>query len=48
LLGLSNQWPFAAVDWLVTMRLPREAFVRWVTWWVLASGNALIGRYLST
>lgn len=31
----------------VTMRLSREAFVRLVTWLVLASGIALIGRYLS-
>ena len=29
-------------------RLSREAFVRLVTWLVLASGLALIGRYLST
>ena len=32
----------------VTMKLSREAFVRLVTWLVLASGVALIGRYLST
>ncbi|PTT97314.1 permease, partial [Pseudomonas sp. HMWF031] len=32
----------------LTMRLSREAFVRLVTWLVLASGVALIGRYLST
>ncbi|WP_231423231.1 sulfite exporter TauE/SafE family protein [Pseudomonas sp. Leaf59] len=32
----------------LTMRLSREAFVRGVTWLVLASGLALIGRYLST
>ncbi|WP_259744620.1 TSUP family transporter, partial [Pseudomonas protegens] len=32
----------------LTMRLSREAFVRLVTWLVLASGIALIGRYLST
>lgn len=32
----------------VTMRLSREAFVRLVTCLVLASGLALIGRYLST
>ncbi|WP_395610670.1 sulfite exporter TauE/SafE family protein [Pseudomonas sp. B22129] len=32
----------------LTMRMSREAFVRWVTWLVLASGIALIGRYLST
>ncbi|MBK5536865.1 sulfite exporter TauE/SafE family protein [Pseudomonas sp. TH05] len=32
----------------VTMKLSREAFVRLVTWLVLASGLALIGRYLST
>ncbi|MGV8859765.1 MAG: sulfite exporter TauE/SafE family protein [Pseudomonas sp.] len=30
------------------MKLSREAFVRLVTWLVLASGIALIGRYLST
>ncbi|MCY1465423.1 hypothetical protein D9M71_835630 [compost metagenome] len=29
-------------------RLSREAFVRLVTWLVLASGLALIGRYLSS
>ncbi|KAA5838877.1 sulfite exporter TauE/SafE family protein [Pseudomonas chlororaphis] len=32
----------------LTMRLSREAFVRLVTWLVLASGIALVGRYLST
>ncbi|WP_248764689.1 sulfite exporter TauE/SafE family protein [Pseudomonas protegens] len=32
----------------LTMKLSREAFVRLVTWLVLASGVALIGRYLST
>lgn len=32
----------------LAMRLSREAFVRLVTWLVLASGLALIGRYLST
>jgi uncharacterized membrane protein YfcA len=32
----------------VTMKLSREAFVRLVTWLVLASGVALIWRYLST
>ncbi|WP_225787248.1 sulfite exporter TauE/SafE family protein [Pseudomonas sp. Marseille-P8916] len=32
----------------LTMRLSREAFVRLVTWLVLASGVALIGRYLGT
>ncbi|PRW95800.1 permease, partial [Pseudomonas fragi] len=32
----------------LTMRLSREAFVRLVTWLVLASGIALIGRYVST
>jgi len=32
----------------LTMRLSREAFVRLVTWLVLASGIALIGRYLNT
>ncbi|MFJ2387599.1 sulfite exporter TauE/SafE family protein [Pseudomonas koreensis] len=32
----------------LTLRLSREAFVRLVTWLVLASGIALIGRYLST
>ncbi|HCT07258.1 sulfite exporter TauE/SafE family protein [Pseudomonas sp. P7548] len=32
----------------LTMRMSREAFVRLVTWLVLASGLALIGRYLST
>src|SRR5471030_3487050 len=32
----------------LTMKLSREAFVRMVTWLVLASGIALIGRYLST
>lgn len=32
----------------LTMKLSREAFVRLVTWLVLASGLALIGRYLST
>jgi len=31
----------------LTMRLSREAFVRLVMWLVLASGVALIGRYLS-
>ena len=31
----------------LTHRLSREAFVRLVTWLVLASGLALIGRYLS-
>ncbi|MCL8338678.1 sulfite exporter TauE/SafE family protein [Pseudomonas mosselii] len=31
----------------LTLRLSREAFVRLVTWLVLASGLALIGRYLS-
>ncbi|MCY1436662.1 Sulfite exporter TauE/SafE [compost metagenome] len=31
----------------LTSRLSREAFVRLVTWLVLASGLALIGRYLS-
>lgn len=33
--------------WL-TLRMSREAFVRLVTWLVLASGIALIARYLST
>ncbi|MDM8193866.1 sulfite exporter TauE/SafE family protein [Pseudomonas koreensis] len=32
----------------LTMRLSREAFVRLVTWLVLASGIALIVRYFST
>ena len=32
----------------LTLRMSREAFVRLVTWLVLASGMALIGRYLST
>ncbi|MBV4456843.1 sulfite exporter TauE/SafE family protein [Pseudomonas sp. COR58] len=32
----------------LTARLSREAFVRLVTWLVLASGIALIGRYLGT
>jgi len=32
----------------LTMRLSREAFVRLVMWLVLASGIALVGRYLST
>ena len=32
----------------LTLKLSREAFVRLVTWLVLASGIALIGRYLST
>ncbi|MFW0757946.1 sulfite exporter TauE/SafE family protein [Pseudomonas sp. H11T01] len=32
----------------LTMKLSREAFVRLVTWLVLASGIALITRYLST
>ena len=32
----------------LAMRMSREAFVRWVTWLVLASGIALIGRYVST
>jgi uncharacterized membrane protein YfcA len=32
----------------LTKKLSREAFVRLVTWLVLASGIALIGRYLST
>jgi uncharacterized protein len=31
----------------LTMKLSREAFVRLVTWLVLVSGIALIGRYLS-
>jgi len=31
----------------LTRRLSREAFIRMVTWLVLASGLALIGRYLS-
>ncbi len=31
----------------LTMKLSREAFIRLVTWLVLASGIALIGRYLS-
>ncbi|MFJ9991335.1 sulfite exporter TauE/SafE family protein [Pseudomonas putida] len=31
----------------LTLKLSREAFVRLVTWLVLASGVALIGRYLS-
>ncbi|MCU7241154.1 MULTISPECIES: sulfite exporter TauE/SafE family protein [Pseudomonas] len=31
----------------LTLRLSREAFVRLITWLVLASGLALIGRYLS-
>jgi uncharacterized membrane protein YfcA len=31
----------------LTQRLSREAFIRLVTWLVLASGLALIGRYLS-
>ncbi|WDY57036.1 sulfite exporter TauE/SafE family protein [Pseudomonas sp. PSKL.D1] len=31
----------------LTLKLSREAFVRLVTWLVLASGLALIGRYLS-
>ncbi|MFO2463743.1 sulfite exporter TauE/SafE family protein [Pseudomonas sp. 15FMM2] len=32
----------------LTQRMSREAFVRLVTWLVLVSGIALIGRYLST
>ena len=32
----------------LAMKLSREAFVRLVTWLVLASGLALMGRYLST
>jgi len=32
----------------LTMKLSRETFVRLVTWLVLFSGIALIGRYLST
>ena len=32
----------------LTRKLSREAFVRLVTWLVLASGIALIGRYLNT
>lgn len=32
----------------LTLRMSREAFVRLVTWLVLASGIALIARYLST
>jgi len=32
----------------LSLRLSRESFVRLVTWLVLASGLALIGRYLST
>ena len=31
----------------LTLRMSRDAFVRLVTWLVLASGIALIGRYLS-
>lgn len=31
----------------LTLKLSREAFIRLVTWLVLASGLALIGRYLS-
>ncbi|MDH0645699.1 sulfite exporter TauE/SafE family protein [Pseudomonas sp. GD03858] len=31
----------------LTLKLSREAFVRLITWLVLASGLALIGRYLS-
>lgn len=31
----------------LTLKLSREAFVRLVTWLVLASGLALLGRYLS-
>ncbi|HFZ2223909.1 anion permease [Pseudomonas aeruginosa] len=31
----------------VTLRLSREAFVRLVTWLVLCSGLALVGRYLA-
>ena len=31
----------------LTMKMSREAFVRLVTWLVLASGLALIGRYLN-
>ncbi|MBO6276468.1 MAG: sulfite exporter TauE/SafE family protein, partial [Pseudomonas sp.] len=41
----------ALVLWIgrrVTRKLSREAFVRLVTWLVLASGVALIARYLST
>ncbi|MDR2307761.1 MAG: sulfite exporter TauE/SafE family protein [Paucimonas sp.] len=37
-------------SWLgrrLTLKLSREAFIRLVTWLVLASGLALIGRYLS-
>ena len=40
-----------AGTWLgrrLTLNLSREAFIRLVTWLVLASGLALIGRYLST
>ncbi|MCG8294517.1 sulfite exporter TauE/SafE family protein [Pseudomonas entomophila] len=39
-----------AGTWLgrrLTLKLSREAFVRLITWLVLASGLALIGRYLS-
>ncbi|AIL63353.1 sulfite exporter TauE/SafE family protein [Pseudomonas alkylphenolica] len=32
----------------LTLNMSRDAFVRLVTWLVLASGIALIGRYLST
>ncbi|SDV03735.1 sulfite exporter TauE/SafE family protein [Pseudomonas mucidolens] len=32
----------------LTLRMSREAFVRLVTWLVLASGIALVARYLST
>ena len=32
----------------LAIKLSREAFVRLVTWLVLASGVALIARYLST
>ena len=43
--------PAMALDlWVgrrLTMKMSREALVRLVTWLVLASGLALIGRYLN-
>ncbi len=50
LLALCLLPAMALGSWIgrsLTMKLSREAFVRLVTWLVLASGIALIGRYLS-
>ena len=40
-------WRWAWIGRRVTLRLSREAFVRLVTWLVLCSGLALVGRYLA-